>query len=116
MLEQNAITSIPNSSEASQQSPSPSGGAKFGMVQSPSGNILSASEFLKRPDRKLTLAERRKAIEEKTRREIELRGLNTEDAGKGNVAGGSSNSKGGGDPNGDGAKARMGLSCLTCFK
>lgn len=68
------------SSEASPQASSPADSTKRVMVQSPSGNMLSASEFLERPDRKLTLAERRKAIEERTRHKIETKGLNDGDS------------------------------------
>lgn len=42
------------------------------MVQSPSGNLLSAAEYRAREDRKLTVAERKRAIKEETRRKITM--------------------------------------------
>ena len=42
------------------------------MVESPSGNLLSPAEYRRRPDRKLTVAERKQAIQEETRRKIAM--------------------------------------------
>lgn len=45
--------------------------SKSVMVQSPSGNILSPQEFLQRPDRKLTMEERKQSIRINTENQIQ---------------------------------------------
>lgn len=43
------------------------------IVQSPSGSILSPHEYMQRPDRKMTLEERKELIRSNTRSQIQLR-------------------------------------------
>ncbi len=44
------------------------------MIQSPSGNMLSPQQYWERPDRKMTLAERKKLIRSNTEKHIRMRG------------------------------------------
>lgn len=102
-------TSPVNSSEASQQAPSPTNSTKRVMIQSPSGNMLSASEFLERPDRKLTLAERKKAIEQRTRQKIETTEIKAGGPLKWVMEGRRGQAE-------EGSKAKGWLACFSCFK
>jgi hypothetical protein len=62
--------------------PEPSSRTRL-MVESPSGQLLSAAEFRGRHDRKLTVAERKKAIQDETRRKIAMEMEATAEARRG---------------------------------
>lgn len=65
-------TNFPNSPESpSSISPLTTRRSKPVLVQSPSGNVLSPQEFLRRPDRKLTLEERKQSIRMNTEIQIQ---------------------------------------------
>lgn len=51
------------------------------MVESPSGQLLSATEFRDRNDRQLTVKERKRAILEESRRKIAARGTEGRESG-----------------------------------